>query len=410
MITPLSRLRAYGGAGRGHAEPSARRIVGVDVARGLAVLGMFGAHVGVQQSFDWLEPSTWSDVVNGRSSILFAVLAGVSIAIISGRRDAGGAREPLEGQPLVQARLRILVRAALIFAIGAVLELLGTPVAVILPYYAVLFVLSLPFLRWRPRRLFVLAGLVAVIMPVAVVIPRLPGDAIGFGPGQVLVDLLVTGYYPVLVWMAFLLAGLGIGRLELGAIAVQWRMLVAGVILAVAGYGSAAAAQGLVDSGNPFAALVTSEPHSGSPFEVVGSTGFAIAVIALCQLASRTVLRWVLLPVAAVGSMALSAYSIQIIGLAYVIQGSHGISDGLGFEPDNALWAVFAAVALVACTAWFVVLGRGPFERFLTWVSAWAAGAPPRRPPGTPRPDALAEAVAAQRDSPDRVDPATKEQ
>ena len=55
---------------------STARIVGVDIARGLAVLGMFGAHVGVQQSFDWLEPSTWSDVVNGRSSILFAVLAG----------------------------------------------------------------------------------------------------------------------------------------------------------------------------------------------------------------------------------------------------------------------------------------------------------------------------------------------
>ena len=54
MITPAARLRSYG---------AGQRIVGVDIARGLAVLGMFGAHVGVQQSFDWLEPSTWSDVV-----------------------------------------------------------------------------------------------------------------------------------------------------------------------------------------------------------------------------------------------------------------------------------------------------------------------------------------------------------
>ena len=397
MITPAARLRAYG---------AGQRIVGVDIARGLAVLGMFGAHVGVQRSFDWLEPQSWSDVVNGRSSILFAVLAGVSIAIISSGRNATGPREPLDGIPLVQARVRILVRAGLIFAIGAMLELLGTPVAVILPYYAVLFLMSLPFLRWPPRRLFVLAGLVAVIMPVVVFVPRLPDQAIGFGPGQVLVDLLVTGFYPSLVWIAFVLAGIGLGRLDLGAMRVQWWMLLAGVILAVAGYGGAAAVAPLVPRGSALAGLFTSEPHSGSPFEVVGSTGFAIGVIALCLLASRIVLRWVLLPVAAVGSMALSAYTAQIIGLAFVVQLSDDGPAGLGFEPGNGVWLAFAVAALVACTAWFVLIGRGPLERFLTWISAWAADS---RGQG-PRPDALAEAVLAERDSPDRVDPATKGQ
>jgi uncharacterized membrane protein YeiB len=247
-------------------------------------------------------------------------------------------------------------------------------------------------------------------MPVVVFIPRLSEQAVGFGPGQVLIDLLVTGYYPVFVWIAFLLAGLGLGRLDLGAIGVQWRMLVAGVILAVVGYGGAAVAAPFVPARSPFAGLFTSEPHSGSPFEVVGSTGFAIAVIALCLLAARLVLRWVLLPVAAVGSMALSAYSIQIIGLAYVIQySSDGIST-LGFRPDNALWLAFVIVALVACTAWFLLLGRGPLERFLTWVSALAAGTARVRPAGTPRPDALAEAVLARHEAADRVDPATKEQ
>ena len=396
MTTPAARLRTYG---------SGDRIVGVDIARGLAVLGMFGAHVGVQQPFDWGEPQTWLDVVNGRSSILFAVLAGVSIAIISGARSAAGPRAPLDGVPLVQARVRILVRAGLIFVIGAVLELLGTPVAVILPYYAVLFVMSLPFLRGPARRLVVFAGLVAVIMPIAVFIPRLSEQAIGFGPGQVFLDLLVTGYYPCLVWMAFLLAGLGVGRLDLGARATQWRMLLAGVILAILGYGAAAVASPFIPRGSTLAGLVTSEPHSGSPFEVIGSTGFAVAVIALCLLASRVALRWVLLPVAAVGSMALSAYSVQIVGLAFVMQLSDDEHSGLGFEPDNALWLAFAVVALVACTAWFVFLGRGPFEQFLTWVSGWAAGT--RR---SARSDALAEAVLEQSSSADRVDPATKGQ
>jgi uncharacterized protein len=392
MTTPVARLRSYG---------AGNRIVGIDVARGLAVLGMFGAHVGVQQPFDWLEAGTWSDVVNGRSSILFAVLAGVSIAIISGRSGR------LDGAPLVQARVRILVRAALIFAIGAVLELLGTPVAVILPYYAVLFVMSLPFLRWSPRRLFGLAAAVAVVMPVVVYLPRSSEDAVGFGPGEVIVDLLVTGYYPCLVWIAFLLAGLGIGRLDLAAVGVQWRMLAAGVALALTGYGAAAIGAALGNSNNPWAGLLTSEPHSGSPFEVIGSTGFAIGVIALCLLAARVALRWVLLPVAAVGSMALSAYSIQILGLAYVIQFSDPGNSSVGFVPGNGLWLAFVLVALVACTLWFVVLGRGPLERCLTAVSAWAAG--DRRP--VARVDALADAVLAERhERAARVDPAEGDQ
>ena len=105
--------------------------------------------------------------------------------------------------------------------------------------------------------------------------------------------------------------------------------------------------------------------------------------------------------------MALSAYSIQIIGLAIVIQVSTSGPRALGFEPGNGIWLAFVVVALVACTAWFLLLGRGPFERFLTWASAWAAGTQQRR---TPRQDALTEAVLARRESADSVDPATKEQ
>ena len=135
------------------------RIVGIDVARGLAVLGMYGAHVGLTEPFDWAAPGTWLDVVNGRSSILFAVLAGVSIAIISGGRVAAG------GDALRRARTRILVRALLVFAIGLLLVALDTRIAVILPVYAVLFVAAIPVLRWRSRWLFVAAGVVALVAP-----------------------------------------------------------------------------------------------------------------------------------------------------------------------------------------------------------------------------------------------------
>ena len=140
-----------------------RRIGGLDVARGLAVLGMFGAHLGDTGDLGW-DPATWRAVVDGRSSILFATLAGVSIALLS------GGRTPAAGRELARARTRVLVRAAWVFAIGGVLELLDTFVAIILGVYAVLFVLALPFLRWPPARLLLAAGVVTLAGPPLVLV------------------------------------------------------------------------------------------------------------------------------------------------------------------------------------------------------------------------------------------------
>ncbi|HEY8589621.1 MAG TPA: hypothetical protein VIL55_08725, partial [Naasia sp.] len=51
------------------------RIGGVDVARGVALLGMFVAH---------LLPGEGETLADGRSSVLFATLAGVSLGLMTG--------------------------------------------------------------------------------------------------------------------------------------------------------------------------------------------------------------------------------------------------------------------------------------------------------------------------------------
>jgi uncharacterized membrane protein YeiB len=411
-VTIAARLSAYG---------STPRILGVDLARGLAMLGMFGAHVGVTGDLG-LEPTSWLALVHGRSSILFALLAGVSIAIISGRIT------PPVGVDLLQARTRILTRAVVIFAVGGLLQFLGTNVAVILPMYALLFVLSLPFLRWRPRNLFLLAGIIAIVAPVLLLL----WNANPFSPGgqSAIIDLFLTGSYPGAVWVAFVLVGLGVGRLDLASRRVAVRIALAGIVLAVVGYGAGLGAQGLVAAQpaadvaptaeptysppvhlngsdvdladascdvysdrsyfcypddyydtpaatattNGYAPpafsvdltqLATISPHSGTPFEVVGSTGFALVVLGLSLLVARR-LRWALFPAIAVGAMALTAYSAHIVVLAVIGQSAYT-------QPDNWLYLAFVVGALLFCSLWTVLLGRGPLERLLSWVSRRAA-------------------------------------
>ncbi|TYP84952.1 DUF418 domain-containing protein [Blastococcus xanthinilyticus] len=350
------------------------RIAGLDLARGLAVLGMFGAHLRVGEELT-ADPSSWAAVVDGRSSILFATLAGVSIALLSGRS------RPADGVDLVRARLRITVRAAWVFAIGAVLEWLHTFVAIILGVYAVLFVLALPFLRWSPRRLLVTAGVIAVAGPP---LDALTGQVLSAldADGHYVAELLVTGTYPAMLWLAFVLVGLAVGRLDLGAAGVRARLAGAGAAAVVLGYGGGRLSTEALAGGAPsrgpeegFAAPVGewdaiwfsgAEAHSGTTFEIVGSTGVAVLVIAACLvLADRVPV--VLAPLAAVGALALTVYTAHIVVIRVLMSLDPAAVEGAG------AWVVFAVCAMAGATGWRAVFGRGPLERLLTWSSTRAA-------------------------------------
>jgi uncharacterized membrane protein YeiB len=351
------------------------RVVGLDVARALAVFGMFGAHVGVTDDLE-LSPSTWLDIVWGRSSILFAVLAGISVALLSGRTV------PVTGDDLARARMRILVRAAWVFLIGGVLEALGADLDVILCVYAVLFVLALPFLQWSRRNLLIAAGVLAVVTPpVLVVLAQfiVANDA-GEAP---LPQLAVTGFYPALIWWTFILVGLAVGRSDLGSRRVRATLLATGAGLTALGYGAGWVttqwwAAGRISEG-PWegaerpgqwdsAWLSGAAPHSGTTFEIVGSVGFALMIIAVCLVLAER-LPTVTFPLAAVGSMALSVYTAQVVAISII---------GADNE-DNRPWLTFVLVTLLLATLWRLTLGRGPLERLLTWSSTRAAGSTPAR-------------------------------
>jgi uncharacterized membrane protein YeiB len=354
------------------------RINGLDLARGLAVIGMIGAHVGLPQDLSWL-PSSWQALVYGRSAALFGVLAGVSIALLS-----GGVR-PVTGDDLIRARVRIMVRAACIFVIGGALELLGTDIAVILTVYAVLFFLALPFLQWSPRRLLLLAaGLAVATPPVSLIKSQVLLVADG---EQGFHALMLTGCHPALWWWVFVLVGLALGRLDLSAARVRGVMLVAGTGTAVAGYVLGWLSTQLLADGVAFpepcgadermpgwdeesvgqwdwAWLSGAQPHSGTPSWLLASVGFATAVIAVCLVAADTLPR-LTYPIASVGAMALTAYSLQVVAFWVFPTAASG---------GSIMWLLFTVGAVAFAVGWRLLAGRGPLERLVAWSSNRAAG------------------------------------
>lgn len=325
------------------------RVTGVDLARGLAVLGMFAAHLLVTaEQWAWSDASTWLSIVDGRSSILFATLAGVSIGLVT------GASSPLRGPALHIADGRLAVRAAMLWVIGMLLILTGVPVYVILPAYGILFLLAIPFTGMSAKAVLWTAAALAVIMPLMQPLWPRPGPDL---------DAILGWHYPFTVWIAFVLAGLGIARAGVTRLRVQVRMLITGAALAAIGYGLGTV---FPSPDAPYLQSVwTAAPHSSGVLEAIGSGGFAIAVLGGCLLLCRSgALRVVTLPLRATGAMPLTAYAVQLVAWALVASITLGDpSDLTGFRDLRPFWPMTIAV-VVGCTMWALLVGRGPLE----WV------------------------------------------
>ena len=357
------------------------RLDGVDAARGVALLGMASVHVFPVRG-DGGDTHVAHLVAAGRSAALFALLAGVGIAL------ATGGRSPLRGRRRARASVALVVRGLLVGLVGLLLAQLETGVAVILAYYAVLFLVAVPLLGLGPRRLAALGLAVAVAAPFlsSAVRDDLPQAAAGSPTlGTLLGDPLallqvftITGYYPVLGWTAYLCAGLAVGRLALGSRRVAGSLLAAGALLAVGasavsslllgplgGYERIEEAGGLrglpveeAASRGRFGTVPTTTdwwlavdaPHSTTPLDLLHTTGTALAVLGLALLLVPLV-RGALSPLAAAGSMPLSMYSLHLLTLHLVDD-----VDPLPF------WAMQAVAALVLATLWRRYVGRGPLE------------------------------------------------
>lgn len=322
----------------------AQRIVGIDVARGLAVLGMFIAHTYPRGGEEEL-------LVDGRSSILFATLAGISLGLLTGG-------EHPERSPRERARRGVAIRATVLFLLGIALTLLPSNIAIILDYYGIMFALMIPALYLPVAALAALAALIAVLAPLAAagasVVDGLDGWAL------VAAEYLLLGSYPALVWLPFLLVGLLCTRSGLTRRGTQYRMMLGGLAAMVLGYGSAFAIP-----------PISAEAHSGSTAEIFGSGGFAIALIgALLWLGHFRVSRTALHPLAATGSMPLTIYTLQILLLA----GCVAFADSASWVPDYpGLPLMFGLIisSLIFGVLWRRFLGAGPLERMLRYLAGF---------------------------------------
>lgn len=372
---------------------SQTRLLGVDVARGMAFLGMVIIHILPGYDENSGSPTPIWTIFSGNAAALFALLAGVSLAFMT------GGRSPYTGAKRIRALVSIATRSLILLAIGMTINLVGEASGVlnILPYYGLMFFIAIPLTLFRVRWLILIAFIFASVGPFLVFSAYdLVGDPFTGNPtildlftrpSEVFTILTFTGAYPIVTWALYLCVGIALGRLSLHRERTQVAMVIVGTVIAVFSKITSfilLARQGgreaIFDATEDLALadfrdlqifgpesyyptttywwLAVDAPHSNTPFAMTFSLGVAMAVLGLVLLLSKYLMNWLAF-FANMGSMSLTLYAMHLILV--------GIVD---VTPHPTFWFIAQVVFAVAfAVIWALTVGPGPLEKLVSRAS-----------------------------------------
>lgn len=233
--------------------------MGVDVARAVALTGMFVAHLAYPNGVA-------AEVVYGFPSALFAFVAGISMAFMS----SGGARPA-----------HFVARGVVLLCLHAVLAAVPTDIFIVLGTLGICMI-ALAWAPWWSARVLMVA-------------------AVGLTLVSGLFSALAIGFnYSPFMWAALMLAGMLFHRRILFSGRLVWGAFAGLTLMAL----DIAARWYL-----PLPLFLDVGGHTGGVLDVVGSAGAAMGICSLSCLVARN---WqVVLP--RMGRMPLTLYCLHVV-------------------------------------------------------------------------------------------------
>lgn len=355
------------------------RIVGLDIARAFAIVGMvivnFKITMGAEASGPgWLR--TFAALFDGRAAATFVVLAGIGASLGSRRARTGG-----DGADRRAAQITLAKRALFLFALGWAFF----PVwpADILHFYGVYLGIGAVVLFAPSRRLLTLAGVVTGVALVFIVsfdpfqnwnLDDYSYEGITTPSGFVR-NLLFDGFHPVFPWVAFYLFGMWLGRTDLRDAAWRRTLALGAAVVVVVTEAAAWVVLGPKGSSlddldeESWRWLFSVEPIPPLPLYLIAGGGTAVLVIVGSIWLGQRLSDRISEPLVSTGQLALTLY------LAHVFVGM-GVLEAMGrLEEQSLEWAVgsslvFSVAAIAFSWGWRRRFDRGPLE----WVLRRLAG------------------------------------
>lgn len=352
------------------------RIIGFDIARALAILGMMFVNYKIVFTSNAISNtflSAFITMFEGRAAAVFLLLAGIGISLMTKK-----AYEAKDLSLRMKLRYILIKRSAFLLLLGAFLMIVFEWSADILHYYAVYIMLITLVLYWAPKKLYILSWGICFISFIMqhVLSYEMNWDA-GFETYNnmnsvigITLNTFFNGYHPVLPWIVFMIIGLAIGRLDFNDKRVVNRIIGLGIAMAVI---TESISHELITSTgfNEYVIyLVDTKPMNPSSFYVIAATGWALFFIGMCvKLSIRFKESRLLKTLAVTGQMSLTHY---VVHCALVIP-AFFIIDGLAVKSELfvILLSLLVFIGMMIYSYYQDKRGeRGHLEKLMRKVSA----------------------------------------
>jgi uncharacterized protein len=358
------------------------RIMGYDVARAIAVIGMVIVNyhniflVGRSRHPHWFTGLAF--FLQGRAAAIFVMLAGVGITLMSHKAL-------LSGDALLFRKVRqdLLKRSLVLFLIGLVFFHWWN--SDILHFYGIFLSTGALLLFVSGFSLWFLIGGCLIVATFLFIFyeasPTMIQVLLPANPISELFDgLLISGQYSLLPWFSFFMVGMWLGRPEI----ISNRQLIQRVfwislLVLFLTIGLANSSDFILDhfqisqDNSPLALLLLSVPFPMSPFFAISAMAGALVVIIMCIILSDHPL--FLRPfnhLAVIGKMSLTIY-IGHIFVGLIVE--HITFSKLALE-EFQLFTVgftflFCLIVFGGTKLWFRQFARGPLEWLLRRLSQY---------------------------------------
>lgn len=356
----------------------AERVIGLDVARALAVLGMVVVHFALVMGKadggpDWLKLAL--SLLDGRAAATFLIIAGIGVSFMS-------RRAVLAADSVGIARVqRVLIARGVFLLAAGFINLLIWP-GDILRVYGVSLLLAASLItatdRWLLLAVF---GSVAGFLLMFVWLDfesnwdwaTLTYQHL-WSPAGLIRNLFYDGFRSVFPWTGFLVFGMWLGRMNLCDLVVNRNVILTalGTALAVEAISSGCVSYSVAHSRGMDAATVKAlfgtESMPPLPFFLLASGGEATALIACCVrlTGNRPSLAWQ--PLSATGQMSFTWYVAHIIlGLGTVEALDQAGSLSLPVAAGCGIG--FFLIAVLLSWVWKQACRQGPIEWFMRKIT-----------------------------------------
>jgi uncharacterized protein len=193
------------------------RIIGVDIARALAVIGMIIVNFKIVFGEEGSELAEFfTGLLEGKAAATFVVLAGVGIALMS-----NSAIKNKHDQKVKKIQIGLVKKSIFLFVVG--LSYIPIWIADILHFYGIYIIVTLLLLKSSKKTIFTTSLILIFIYPLLMFLWNYDTSwnfetfeyADFWSITGFFRNLFYNGFHPVIPWAAFMLAGLWFGKQDL---------------------------------------------------------------------------------------------------------------------------------------------------------------------------------------------------